>query len=76
MGPRAGLDVCGKSRPPTGIGSPDLPARSQSLYRLSYRAYYSEDTKLKFSDKACEGKFARRCNKRLSEQIKLRGTLV
>ena len=23
---------------PTGIGSPDRPARSQSLYRLSYRA--------------------------------------
>jgi hypothetical protein len=26
----------GKSRPPTGIRSPDGPARSQSLYRLSY----------------------------------------
>ena len=36
MGPRAGLDTCGKSRPPTGIRSPDRPARSQSLYRLSY----------------------------------------
>ena len=32
---RAGLDWCGKSRP-TGIRSPDRPARRQSLYRLSY----------------------------------------
>ena len=31
----AGLDGCGKSRP-TGIRSPDRPARSESLYRLSY----------------------------------------
>ena len=38
MGPRAGLDRCGKSRP-TGIRSPDRPARSQSLYRLSYPAH-------------------------------------
>jgi hypothetical protein len=29
VGPRAGLDVCEKSRP-------NRPARSQSLYRLSY----------------------------------------
>jgi hypothetical protein len=35
VGPGAGLDKCGKSRP-TGIRSPDLPARSESLYRLSY----------------------------------------
>jgi hypothetical protein len=35
VGPRAGLDMCGKSRP-TGIWSPDRPACSQSLYRLSY----------------------------------------
>jgi hypothetical protein len=39
VGPRAGLDRCEKSRPPTGIRSPDRPARSQSLYRLSYRAH-------------------------------------
>ena len=39
MGPRAGLDRYGKSRPPTGIRSPDRPAGSQSLYRLSYRAH-------------------------------------
>jgi hypothetical protein len=38
VGPRAGLDRCGKSRP-TGIRSPDRPARSQSLYRLSYPAH-------------------------------------
>jgi hypothetical protein len=35
MGLRAGLDVCRKSRP-TGIRSPDRPARSESLYRLRY----------------------------------------
>jgi hypothetical protein len=35
VGPGAGLDRCGKSRP-TGIRSPDRPARSESLYRLSY----------------------------------------
>jgi hypothetical protein len=36
VGPGAGLDRCGKSRP-TGIRSPDLPARNELLYRLSYR---------------------------------------
>jgi hypothetical protein len=35
VGPGAGLDRCGKS-PPTGIRSPDLPARSELLYRLRY----------------------------------------
>jgi hypothetical protein len=39
VGPRAGLDVCEKPRPPTGIRSPDRSARSQSLYRLSYPAH-------------------------------------
>ena len=39
MGPRAGLDRGGKSRL-TGIRSPDRPARSQSLYRLSYPAHF------------------------------------
>jgi hypothetical protein len=34
VGPGAGLDRCGKSRP-TGIRSPDLPGRSESLYWLS-----------------------------------------
>jgi hypothetical protein len=38
MGPRAGLNVCEKSRP-IGIRSPDRPARSQLLYRLSYAAH-------------------------------------
>ena len=37
VGPRGGLDGCGKSRRPTRIRSPDRPARSESLYRLSYR---------------------------------------
>jgi hypothetical protein len=35
VGPGAGLDRCRKSRS-TGIRSPDLPARSESLYRLRY----------------------------------------
>jgi hypothetical protein len=33
--PGVGLDRCGKSRL-TGIRSPDLPAPSESLYRLRY----------------------------------------
>jgi len=37
VGLMAGLDWCGKSRP-TGIRSPDRPARRQSLYQLSYPA--------------------------------------
>jgi len=38
VGPRAGLDRCGKSRPPAGVRSPDHPACSRWLYRLSYWA--------------------------------------
>jgi len=38
VGLRAGLDRCGKSRP-TGIRSPDRPARRQSLYRLPTTDY-------------------------------------
>ena len=37
VGPRAGLDGCGEKSSPIGIRSPDRPARSKSLYRLSYR---------------------------------------
>ena len=33
-GPRASLDGCRKSRPPTGIQSLDHPTHSESLYRL------------------------------------------
>jgi hypothetical protein len=39
VGPRAGLNVCEKFRPRRDFfktRSPDPPARSQSLYRLSY----------------------------------------
>jgi len=39
VGPWAGLDWCRKSRP-TGIRSPDRPARRQSLYRLRYPALF------------------------------------
>jgi hypothetical protein len=35
VGLRAGLDRCGKFRPPQGF-DPDRPAHSESLYRLSY----------------------------------------
>jgi hypothetical protein len=41
VGHRASLDRCEKSPPPTGIRSPDRPARSQSLYRLRYPAHSS-----------------------------------
>ena len=40
MGPRVGLDGCGKSRPHTGIRSPDRSARNESLYLLSYPGSY------------------------------------
>ena len=33
VGIRAGLDRCGNSCPPTGIRSPDRPARSESLFQ-------------------------------------------
>jgi hypothetical protein len=36
VGPRAGMD--GEKSRRTGIRAPDRPARSQSLYRLSYPA--------------------------------------
>ena len=39
VGHRAGLDGCGKSRP-TGIRSPDRPARSESQYRLTTPAHF------------------------------------
>jgi hypothetical protein len=39
VGPRAGLERCGKSRL-TGIRSPDRAARNQSLYRLRYLAHH------------------------------------
>jgi len=45
VGPGAGLDRCGKSRP-TGIRSPDLPARSEWLHRL----HYSGSTECKMSN--------------------------
>ena len=35
VGPRAGLDKCGKPAS-TGIRSPGRPVRRESLYRLSY----------------------------------------
>jgi hypothetical protein len=40
VGPRAGPDGCGKSRP-TRIRSPGCPAPSYSLYRLSFPGPHS-----------------------------------
>ena len=37
--PRAGLDKCGKSRPPPGFDPRAVQPVVQSLYRLSYRAH-------------------------------------
>ena len=42
VGPRAGLNGCGKSRPPPGFDSSVRPARSESLYRLSYPGRWSD----------------------------------
>ena len=39
VGPRTGLNGCGKSRP-SGFRSPDRPAPSELLYRLSYPDLY------------------------------------
>ena len=38
-GPQGRSGQVGKISPPTGIRSPDRPARSQSLYRLRYPAH-------------------------------------
>ena len=56
MGPRAGLVGCGKLSQPS-VRSPDGPARSESLYRLSYPSpqmlnntqQYSVDCSRRFS---------------------------
>jgi len=41
-----------KNLAPTGIPSPDRPARSQSLYRLSYpaRSFYNSNTKISLTE--------------------------
>jgi hypothetical protein len=39
LGLRAGLDVCEKSRPPTGFDTRTVQPVAQSLYRLSYPAH-------------------------------------
>jgi len=48
VGPRAGLDRCGKSRPHRD-SIPDRPNRSQSLYRLKYLPEYKVNVKVKQS---------------------------
>ena len=42
-----------KISPPTGIRSPDRPARSQSLYRLSYLNYRLLNWKFVYDPKQC-----------------------
>ena len=46
MGLRAGLDWCGKSRP-TGIRSPDRPARRQSLFSVDAKIRLSSHVKIR-----------------------------
>ena len=46
MGSEVDLDDCGKISPPTDVRSPDRPARSESLYRLSYPG--TQNTQLVF----------------------------
>ena len=41
--------TCAENLPPSGIRSPDRPARSQSLYRLSYPAHVRWKRLLEFS---------------------------
>jgi len=53
---RAGLDWCGKSRP-TGIRSPDRPARRQSLYRLRYPAHKAVNITLIIYSKKATGEY-------------------
>jgi hypothetical protein len=48
MGPMVVLGGCVKVWPPTGIRSPDRPARSESLYRLSYPGPLSFPQQLDF----------------------------
>jgi hypothetical protein len=48
VGLKAGLDRRGKSRP-TGIRSPDRPARGESLYRLGFLgSRFANQTKIKY----------------------------
>ena len=48
-GPQGRSGQVRKISPPTGIRSPDRPARSQSLYRLSYPAHALTKVRLKTS---------------------------
>jgi hypothetical protein len=61
VGPGAGLNSCGKSRP-TGIRSPDLPARSESLYRLRYPGPLKILYLIKFYNRTGNPNIFDRCN--------------
>jgi hypothetical protein len=49
VGPRTGLDRCGKSRPPPGFDPWTVQPVAQSLYRLSYPAHIPVSRSPKFS---------------------------
>ena len=54
LGPRAGLDVCRNSHPPTGCDPGPSNPVAQSLYRLSYRAHLCRLlSQLKYQDTWC-----------------------
>jgi hypothetical protein len=52
-GPQGRSGQAQKISPPTGIRSPNRPARSQSLYRLSYPAHRLVDKYLRFRQQSC-----------------------
>ena len=52
-GPQGRSEQVRKISPPTGIRSPDRPARSQSLYRLSYPAHKVLITRNEFRNGVC-----------------------
>ena len=58
---------------PTGIRFPDRPARSPSLYRLSYRAHCEARTKCNSGAKAITKRFA--CNTLYTKQYLAEGQL-
>jgi len=74
VGPRADLDGCGKSRPPTGIRSADLPGRSESLYRMSYPDplyRYLQRSKMMNSIKSRRNTKLKKNNKRCKVRLRI-----
>ena len=69
MGPREGLDGCGKSFF-AGSGTPDNPTRSESLHRLIFLAHYVTFRKWSGATTGNRGTF--KCFSRFHSAIKLR----